>query len=277
MMKKLCLCALAALVLAGCGEKKSEEENSSDISRLRSVSLSAAYELSMPDSLKFDPESRYFSDIDIYLSWPESINGKKPVALQEKIIEKAFGSDRKKSSLEEALKQLQTLPLGYEEEKDVTQKEIKSIPEEAEMRISALTVEAFPCYMSKKALTYYVMSYYYPAGAAHGVGNTYYLNYDVENDRLITTGALFSDMNEVKRTIYRELTEKQAVEGYLLVDEVPNPENFHINGYSISFVFNPYEVAAYAAGTVEVSIPAYELADYMTDYGKQLLGVAGTK
>lgn len=88
MMKKLCLCALAALVLAGCGEKKSEEEASSDISRLRSVGLSAAYELSMPDSLKFDPESRYFSDIDIYLSWPNQSTAKSPLPYRKKSLKK---------------------------------------------------------------------------------------------------------------------------------------------------------------------------------------------
>ena len=98
----------------------------------------------------------------------------------------------------------------------------------------------------------------------------YYVNYDVKNGKVVTIGQLFSDMAAVKECIDRELSRKQQYEGYLLVDEIPNPENFYVNNYTICFVFNPYEVAAYAAGVVSVEIPIYELSDYMTDYGKTL-------
>ena len=80
--------------------------------------------------------------------------------------------------------------------------------------------------MNSRLWTYYVMNYFYPAGAAHGVGKDYYVNYDVKNGKVVTIGQLFSNMAAVKECIDRELSRKQQYEGYLLVDEIPNPEKF---------------------------------------------------
>lgn len=270
-MKKIFLYSLAIALLASCNEKKVEnaEQDESALSELRSVTVDKKYELQLPDSLKY-ADDRFFSELNIFISWPEKINGKTPAELQQRILAKAF--DERKTpykNLEEALNTVKSEPLGYADEPGVTQKEISAIPDSA-LRISTLLVEAYPAYMNSRLWTYYVMNYFYPAGAAHGVGKDYYVNYDVKNGKVVTIGQLFSNMAAVKECIDRELSRKQQYEGYLLVDEIPNPENFYVNNYTICFVFNPYEVAAYAAGVVSVEIPIYELSDYMTDYGKTL-------
>lgn len=270
-MKKIFLYSLAIALLASCNEKKVEnaEQDESALSELRSVTVDKKYELQLPDSLKY-ADDRFFSELNIFISWPEKINGKTPTELQQRILAKAF--DERKTpykNLEEALNTVKSEPLGYEGESGVTQKEISVIPDD-ELRISTLLVEAYPAYMNSRLWTYYVVNYTYYAGAAHGLENDYYINYDVKSGKTITIGQLFSNMAAVKECINRELSRNQQYKGYLLVDEVPNPENFHVSNYSITFVFNRYEVAAYAAGAVSVEIPFYELSDYMTDYGKAL-------
>ena len=222
-MKKIFLYSLAIALLASCNEKKVEnaEQDESALSELRSVTVDKKYELQLPDSLKY-ADDRFFSELNIFISWPEKINGKTPTELQQRILAKAF-DERKPpyKNLEVALNTVKSEPLGYAGEPGVTQKEISAIPD-GELRISTLLVEAYPAYMNSRLWTYYVMNYFYPAGAAHGVGKDYYVNYDVKNGKVVTIGQLFSDMAAVKECIDRELSRNQQYEGYLLVDEVPN-------------------------------------------------------
>lgn len=269
-MKKVFLYSLIALVCSACGgEKEEKDEQQAAVSQFRAVKVDDKYELTLPDSLKYDAGSRYFSELRLYISWPELINGKSPEELQKKILEKAFGEE-KQQSLEQSIAQAKKTPIGYEDIEGVTQKIIESIPKDSQMTTSTFSVEAYPNYMSEYIYSYFVQSYFYPAGAAHGVGSVFYINYDVDGGKVISIDKLFKDMPAVKKCIDRELSRKQQYMGYLLVDEVPDPENFYIDGYTITFVFNPYEVAAYAAGTVTVEVPVYELIDYMTDYAKKL-------
>ena len=273
-MKKLLLCGLSAVLLAGCGEKQEGgQQPSEDQSVLRTVALDTEYEVNMPDSLKFDTASRYFYDLDVFVNWPETIEGRTPEGLQSVLVEKAFGPEMKGKTLEEAMSAVQSCVPGMEDMNGVTLAEADSIPSgEAGMRTTSLKVEVYPCYASASVYTYFISRYFYPAGAAHGVGKEYYVNYDPSEDKVVGLGMLFDNITELKRMIDRELSKQQAGTGFLLVDEIPNPENFYVDGYSITFVFNPYEVVAYAAGVVEVKIPAYELEGYMTDYGRELFG-----
>ncbi len=49
------------------------------------------------------------------------------------------------------------------------------------------------------------------------------------------------------------------VADYLLVTEVEPTENFTVDDEGVTFVYNPYEIAAYAAGTVRIMLPWDEL------------------
>lgn len=48
---------------------------------------------------------------------------------------------------------------------------------------------------------------------------------------------------------------KVEAEGYVLDAPVTITENFYVGKDGLHFVYNPYEIACYAAGTVEVVIP----------------------
>ena len=169
-MKKFFLYSLAIVLLASCDEKKVEnaEQNESALSELRAATVNKKYELLLPDSLKY-ADDRFFSELDIFISWPEKINGKTPAELQQRILAKAFGERKTPyKNLEEALNAVKSEPLGYADEPGVTQKEISAIPDSA-LRISTLLVEAYPAYMNNRLWTYYVVNYTYYAGAAHGL------------------------------------------------------------------------------------------------------------
>ena len=38
------------------------------------------------------------------------------------------------------------------------------------------------------------------------------------------------------------------------------------------FHYNPYAIGCWAAGTIDLEVPAYELLDYLTDTAKTLYG-----
>ena len=50
---------------------------------------------------------------------------------------------------------------------------------------------------------------------------------------------------------------------YLLVSEILPSDNFKVTEDGITFIYNPYEIAAYAAGTIRITIPWDELQDIL--------------
>lgn len=48
--------------------------------------------------------------------------------------------------------------------------------------------------------------------------------------------------------------------------------NWYVREDSLWIVFNEYDIAPYAAGSIEVEIPLAECEPYLSEYGKQLLG-----
>ena len=111
-----------------------------------------------------------------------------------------------------------------------------------------------------------VISYYYSiesyTGGAHGMYVGYYLNFSSEDGHLLTLGELYDGdpcpamMQQLLKdndcTTREELMEKTQI---LMLDELYPTDNFLFKGDSILFRFNPYEIAPYSAGAIEVTIP----------------------
>ena len=49
------------------------------------------------------------------------------------------------------------------------------------------------------------------------------------------------------------------------MDNVNVTENFFVDDESIHWIYNPYEIAPYALGAIEVSIPYSDIERYMID------------
>ena len=60
-----------------------------------------------------------------------------------------------------------------------------------------------------------------------------------------------------------EAFEDPSDSGYLLVTDIPVTEDFSISDSGITFIYNPYEIAAYAAGIIRINIPWDELQDIL--------------
>lgn len=111
----------------------------------------------------------------------------------------------------------------------------------------------------------YAMDVYEYNGGAHG--NRYLLiqNYNLQTGDAVSEQDLFiDDYYEPLKALLLEALIVQTDEaetkkdlrrlGYSVADVVPN-ENFYVTPEGITYVYNPYEIAPYAMGCIQISIP----------------------
>ena len=119
--------------------------------------------------------------------------------------------------------------------------------------------------LSAPSLWSYAMDVYEYTGGAHG--NRYLLiqNYDLQTGDAVSEQDFFiDDYYEPLKTLLLEALIAQTDEaetmkdlrrlGYSVADVVPN-ENFYVTPEGITYVYNPYEIAPYAMGCIQISLP----------------------
>ena len=102
-------------------------------------------------------------------------------------------------------------------------------------------------------------------GGAHGLNTIKYTCVDLDNGSVITGKDLFIDDYEslLSPVILEKLVEMQKVKspkelektGFFDISDIKPNNNFYLNEKGITFVYNPYEIAAYFIGILEVFIP----------------------
>ena len=102
------------------------------------------------------------------------------------------------------------------------------------------------------------------SGGAHGYYGITYKNFDLKNNKTIQLSDIFKDINKVdwNKVLMKNFKNSDQKE-MLLVDKIPVNNNFYFDSRNITFVYNQYEITAYAAGVVEISIPFAELKLYL--------------
>ncbi|GAA4317672.1 hypothetical protein GCM10023143_29880 [Compostibacter hankyongensis] len=116
-------------------------------------------------------------------------------------------------------------------------------------------------------------------GGAHGQTNTLLVVWDLKHARILERGDLFRPGYEKKlqqvleqklRRAY-DIPEKAALNsrryGILFDKHLNLTDNFYLTGHGIGFIYNPYEVAPYAVGPIELFVPFSELQDVLKNPG----------
>lgn len=113
--------------------------------------------------------------------------------------------------------------------------------------------------------------YTYSQGAAHGLGFTDGLNYDLRNNRFVALDELFipqsgyiQQVSDFAVALLRQQLGEESAD-WIEDGAGPNAENFKsfgIGDQGLFFYFSSYQVACYAAGTPEVEIPFAYLAGW---------------
>jgi hypothetical protein len=102
-------------------------------------------------------------------------------------------------------------------------------------------------------------------GGAHGLQTIRYTCVDLEKNKTITLEDLFKDDYETLLTpiILEKLAKDNNLKspdelennGFFDISEIKPNDNFFIDEKGITFVYNPYDIAAYAIGAPKVFIP----------------------
>lgn len=128
---------------------------------------------------------------------------------------------------------------------------------------------------TKEGIAGYCMEYYTYLGGAHGSYIVLYQNIDASNGRLLRASDVFdlSKTDEILALIVNqlladnncanreELIEKTDI--LMLGEPYISDANFLILEDGVRFLYNQYEIACYAAGTIQTTVPFDKIQEYM--------------
>ncbi|MDE6670187.1 MAG: RsiV family protein [Muribaculaceae bacterium] len=117
--------------------------------------------------------------------------------------------------------------------------------------------------MTPRVIVWRSFSAGYTAGAAHGRYSTTYLNYSIDDNRILGIYDLLRPNMEAE---LEELVRGQLKDNRSLlvpVDQIPLPANFEVTADGLNFVYGIYEIAPYAAGEIVVNLDYYALSDLL--------------
>ncbi|WP_124642726.1 RsiV family protein [Amniculibacterium aquaticum] len=94
------------------------------------------------------------------------------------------------------------------------------------------------------------------SGGAHGYYFENYKVFDLKDNKVISQNDVFNNPKDAKwsKILMDHFVNKDQKE-MLLVDKIELNNNFYFDKDQITFVYNQYEITAYAAGVVKISVP----------------------
>lgn len=102
------------------------------------------------------------------------------------------------------------------------------------------------------------------SGGAHGYYFESYKTFDLKNNKVISQNDIFKNPNDANwnRILQNHFDEPEQKE-MLLVDKIELNNNFFFDQNKITFVYNQYEITAYAAGVVYITLNFKDIKDQL--------------
>ena len=129
----------------------------------------------------------------------------------------------------------------------------------------------------------------YVAGAAHPNNQARVLNYDLKRHLLLSTADLFASttaalpfLSNYTRVVLKEMISgesKEIFDQQTMPGTLPTHENFQevaLSKKGLLVIFNPYQVAPYARGTILVPIPVSDTRDVLADAVDEAIRLASS-
>lgn len=281
-MKKTTIACITMLLLAACNTKNTESATSSPETVFETISVKKTISFDLKGDANFHPGEASYCCNEVYMFYPKSINGVADKALADSIKSAMFPGDSTSANIREAVDRfIENYDYAPEDVENI--KPANKLPESGRFT-STHIVKMSPTSVSKRSMVFQVNHYDYMDGAAHGYSYSRYINYDIENRKVVSISDLFNtEGDKFRGMVANQLLAQNEVDSFaqlkekgFLVDfsEFYVTDNFYIDGdnFRIVFVYNPYEIGCYAIGPVEISVYAYDAREYMTPLGMKLTG-----
>jgi len=109
------------------------------------------------------------------------------------------------------------------------------------------------------------LSSYLNTGGAHGILTIYFLNFDATTGLQIKNEMLFNDIEAIKpitESYFNDFIEENNSDVFE-ADKFSLPQNIGYEDEGIVMLYNVYEVAPYASGIIQFTIPYNEISTYL--------------
>ena len=269
MKRSIVFIALMALLTTGCHRKAKEFSTQTVSGGLRWLQV-------FEEPFLFD-EDTLGVEVTYSLEWPKK--GVLSSAAERELLYLCFG-DSSTTDVKSAVQKWLATPFFYEDE-EATLQPVKSLGEE--LGTSLLELEGTwqrDCNLA----TFCVTTEMTPYGAAHGIYSANYLTVDLESGKAVHLADLVTDTNLLCEAIAHAIQDLQINSGiqdclfdeYRDVERMPLPRDFTIDSArnGITVYYGLYEIAPYACGIQEVTLPIFWLSKHvpLTPYAKRLFG-----
>lgn len=138
---------------------------------------------------------------------------------------------------------------------------------EAEATPWEVIINSEVVFQSMYVITIAVDSYTF-TGGAHGNSVITLLNFDPETGNLYTQDEIFKKSSDLKALVEKSFkmetaSKSNTSEDYFFGEDFKLPENVGFNEEGIIFLYNTYEIASYAQGITEFTIPYTEIYTFL--------------
>ncbi len=153
--------------------------------------------------------------------------------------------------------------------------DLKEYPAELEFRFKKLSE-------TDKFITYEVYLSEYCGGAIHGMYMSTGVTFKKSNGSVVTDIIRNTSDPAFKKIVIDEVLSKinsslEDITAYFKNDFNENPlpqSGLFLSERGVELRYQPYEIASYGDGIIEVSLPWWEIKDYLTDEAKSLVDTA---
>lgn len=277
----------AILGFASCANnigQKAEENNDPEISNFQiSECLKSASQTYVG---VIDSDSLYIS-LSTSIQWPETLGDHNISALKRHILETAYESDTlsiHSLDINKAIMNFVTTPQAFfdnEQGDSVSFVRVDTLSTQGEtMSDLQAEIEGRIIAISPTYVTYSIETMSY-LGGAHPNASITPFTFDLDKSMVIAYDDLFNANSQaiVSNAITAELAARNNVSpsrltevGFFSNNITPSKMVYVSNDYLV-FHYNPYDIAPYSSGMIDVEVSPYELRDALTPYGCELLGV----
>ncbi len=184
--------------------------------------------------------------------------------VQKQIVAKVFGEIYNSIPLDSILpRYAEVLSMEYKKSNEPFLQKIIEAKEPSPIWQNQIQVQGAALYLDDKILSYSYERYAY-MGGAHGNSSRLLYNFDLSNARLISEQNIFIEnyQNSLAQLIKQQIVEDNAEmestadlnEFHFFEDEIKPNNNFYVNADGIVYVYNPYDIAPYSTGQIEVAL-----------------------
>lgn len=248
-MKKLALILIATSILMACNSEKKDTTGSGDT---KTDTLTYKYDSVKVYSKYIIKEDKNSDTAKASIKYPIFENQELNTYVNRQVLDYFSKEDRSVSSYQDIVNSfIKGYDSFYAENKDTHQWWFLQI----DIKVLRQTSD----YLAMQ----YIHSDY--AGGAHGITNISYLNYNPKTNQPITLDSLIDVSQKPKllsiaEGIFRKNEKLSATEP--LADKYffdkgifALAQNFYVSDKGLVFLYNPYEIKAYAFGTTELIVP----------------------